>query len=121
MAEDRLELRDTVMWGRRIAGLGAEVFEHRDRIDSHDKRLDRCEETRTDDMVLVAELREACRMFRDELDAVKKALASEVELRERQQKEHVTLHGKLNTRLQQRLAKLDSKPENPEAEPVAQL
>ena len=107
MPDDRLDLRDTVMWGRRIAGLGGEVYEHRGRLDEMDKRMARCEETRTDDMVKVAECWEAIKIIRDDsekrIGALEKALAAERELRDRERREHVTLHGKLNTRIKERL------------------
>lgn len=114
MSEDRLDLRDTVMWGRRIAGLGAEVFEHRGRLDEHEHRVLRVEETRTEDMVLVAELREALKILRADLDAAVKALKDERELRDRQQREHVALHGKLNTRLKEKFN--EAKPQDPQGE-----
>lgn len=129
MADYRFDDRDLAMWGRRLSGLGAEVFEHRDRLDDAVKLIEAMSISRTDDMVVVAELREACRMFRAELDELKKVLVAELreacrmfrseldelkqvltkeqELRDRQHKEHVALHGKLNARLQQRLPKLE--------------
>ena len=118
MADYRFDDRDLAMWGRRLSGLGAEVFEHRDRLDQQEKRLERLEASRTDDMVLVAELRETCRMFRAELDELKKLLKDERELRDRQHKEHLALHGKLNARLQQRLAKLEPNGGKPDEKPT---
>ncbi len=107
MPEDRLDLRDTVMWGRRIAGLGGEVYEHRGRLDEHEHRILRVEETRTDDMVKVAECWEAIKIIRDDsekrIGALEKALAAERELRDREHREHVTLHAKLNNRIKERL------------------
>ncbi|MBM4091554.1 MAG: hypothetical protein FJ276_19320 [Planctomycetes bacterium] len=108
---DRLELRDTLMWGRRIAGLGAEVFEHRDRLDQDEKRMTRVEELRADDMVKVAELVEAIRILRADVNEMTKRLDAEVELRTREHKEHVTLHGKLNTRLKERFANGKAEPQ----------
>jgi len=108
---DRLELRDTLMWGRRIAGLGAEVFEHRDRLDQMELRMTRVEELRADDMVKVAELIEAIRIWQADVVELTRKLNAEIELRTREHKEHVTLHGKLNTRLKERFANGKAEPQ----------
>ena len=117
----RFDQYDVARWGRTLSGLGAEVFEHRERIDDLAKRLDEVAGGRQDDMVLLAEVREIASTIRHDMDELFKRVRRIEDTFKKDREEHTKLHGRIYTRINDRLSELkqqdQSLPDSQAADP----